>query len=157
MRRVRWLLSALLIAGVVVYILHGERSLDPIDRAGRTRSIGPVRGERTVIHFWATWCAPCRRELPDVVAFVKQHPNDFRFYAIATDRSPDTVWHYVDDNGIARDTLFDRKMNLSKKYKIHFLPTTIVFDGNGEIVARYEGMLDWNDPKIQETLLGRRV
>lgn len=157
MRRAKLLLLALLIAGVVVFIFHGGRPLDPIDRAGHATAIGPVRGERTVIHFWATWCPPCRRELPGVVAFVKQHPHDFRFYAIATDRSADTVWHYVDDHGIARDTLFDRKMSLSKKYKITFLPTTIVFDGNGEVVARYEGMLDWNDPRIQETILGHHV
>ena len=105
---------------------------------GETISIGEFRGGKTLINFWATWCRPCRKEMPMLNGvFLSQDPSDFSVVGIAIDK-PEKVKQFVAELGID----FPIMVGQSEAYDVMkalgnealTLPYTILIDEEGEVV-----------------------
>ena len=105
---------------------------------GETVSIDEFRGEKTLINFWATWCRPCRKEMPMLNSvFLSQDPSDFSVVGIAIDK-PEKVTQFVAELGID----FPIMVGQSEAYDVMkalgnealTLPYTILIDEEGEVV-----------------------
>ena len=105
---------------------------------GETISIGEFRGKKTLINFWATWCRPCRKEMPMLNGvFLSQDPSDFSVVGIAIDK-PEKVTQFVAELGIdfpimvGQSEAYDVMKSLGNEALT--LPYTILIDEEGEVV-----------------------
>ncbi len=99
------------------------------------------RGQLTVVNLWATWCPPCRREMP-VLQQAEQDYPDVRFVLLNQREHPETVQQYLQQAGLAfQHLLLDRQGQLATQLGAHGLPVTLYFDEDGQLVQSHMGEL----------------
>jgi thiol-disulfide isomerase/thioredoxin len=115
---------------------------DKKDLHGKPLSIANYKGKVVLIDFWATWCGPCRAEIPNVVAtYNKYHSKGFEIIGISLDRESDKakLESYTKENNMPWQQFFDGKYwqnELSSKYGVNSIPATYLLDGEGKIIAK---------------------
>lgn len=105
---------------------------------GQTKTIGRQQNV-TVINFWATWCPPCREEMPDLNQFYQGHKQDIDFYAINIQESQAKVNDFIHANQLVFPVLLDLNGAIAKLFQINAIPTTVVIDKHGIIQYRKAG------------------
>lgn len=93
-----------------------------------------------MLNFWATWCPPCKAEMPEMEKFSKQADKDLVILAVNIDPQND-VKGFVNKNGITFSVLLDVNDNVNKTYQILSIPTTYFIDSNGVIQNKYTGSM----------------
>ena len=114
-------------------------------------------GEVIVLNFWATWCAPCKQEMPTLAALDEIFAErPLRVVTLAMDRAgPPALEAFMAEVGAERLTvLHDPTMAVSGPYEVRGLPITIVIDATGHEVYRHAGFADWSTPLVVEFLEG---
>jgi len=109
---------------------------------GRTISSSELRGKVTLINFWATWCGPCRAEIPDLIALQNKYKNELQVIGISEDEAPpEAVKQFV----AAHKMNYAVAMSTPEIEKLFpgtvALPTSVLVDRDGRIVQRHVGML----------------
>jgi len=137
---------------------RGQRAPDVRfqDPDGEEIGLAQFRGVPVVVNLWATWCAPCVKELPTINAVARSHDKDgsLGVIAVSQDSGPQgSVEAFlqklkVDDLGAYHDP----KMALSGALNAQVLPTTILYDAQGREVWRYVGDLDWTSAEAEKLL-----
>ena len=119
---------------------------------GKEVSLSQFRGKYLLINFWATWCGPCKIEMPSLEKLYRQFKSDnFYMLGISNDMFGDRVVRpYIKAKNITFPMLLDQRMIVSRQYGIVSLPTTILIDPQGIIIGILQGAENWSDP---ETLL----
>lgn len=108
------------------------------DLKGRSVSLTSLRGKVLVINFWATWCPPCRDEIPYLNILHDQYKNrGVRVLGISTDPSDARVEDFINFNPIDYTVLMDRDGSVARKYRAYSIPTTFIIDKDGIIAGRY--------------------
>jgi len=92
-----------------------------------------------VLNFWATWCPPCKAELPELNEFAKAHTDDVQFYAINIEELANTITDFLQNNGYSLPVLLDADGSISQEFRVRAVPTTIVVDSQGVIRYRKTG------------------
>lgn len=126
-------------------------SIHFVDAQGRTKTLGDFRGRVTAVHFWATWCGPCRTELPTVDYLQREiGEQNLTVLALSVDRGgASTVKDYYSDIGINDLPIYvDQGMESARTLRVIGLPYTIFVDREGREVARVLGDRDWSDPDV---------
>jgi thiol-disulfide isomerase/thioredoxin len=111
--------------------------------AGKTVSIDAFKGRVTLVNFWATWCVPCKKEIPDLIAISNElAARNVTVIGISTDRGSsvlDDVGAFVTEKGIPYQILISNDDLESAFGNIRAIPTTFVVDANGTIVKEMVG------------------
>ena len=104
-----------------------------------------------VINFWATWCVPCKKELPDLSLLkskIKKYNIDVLTISIDKKNIKDQL-EFLSKNGASNlYHLFDREMKIFKALKLRGIPTTIIVDENSFVISKHEGVLKWGDDEV---------
>src|SRR5262245_7990690 len=101
-------------------------------QGGGTLSIASLRGEVVVINFWATWCPPCRRELPQLDALhAELAQRQGRVLAISIDRDPENVKRFARKLDLKLPILVDGPEGLARRLDLEHIPFTVVLDRRG--------------------------
>ena len=104
-----------------------------------------------VINFWATWCVPCKKELPDLSLLnSKVAKHDIEVLTISIDQKniKDQI-EFLSKNGASGlKHFFDKKMHLYKSLKLRGIPTTIFVNSSGQVISIQEGIIKWGDNKV---------
>ncbi|MBI5021416.1 MAG: TlpA family protein disulfide reductase [Ignavibacteriales bacterium] len=113
------------------------------DKDGKTISFDTFRGKVTLVNFWATWCGPCKRELPDLIALSKEmETKGVKVIGISTDRGSnviDDVKSFVSQSGITYQIVISTE-DLEEAYgNIRVIPTTFLIDADGKIAETIVG------------------
>ncbi|MBX3054611.1 MAG: TlpA family protein disulfide reductase [Caldilineaceae bacterium] len=116
---------------------------------GSHLSLSDLQGRPIVINFWATWCGPCRLEMPELMRAAVNDPN-LILLAVNVQEAPDAVAPFADDFTMTTPVVLDSKGILNKLYAVRGLPTTYFIDDSGAISAVYSGPL--TPPALKERL-----
>ncbi|OAO09345.1 thioredoxin [Roseovarius indicus] len=114
---------------------------------GSTGSLADYRGKIAVVNFWATWCAPCRKEMPMLSELQSElGGEDFDVVTIATGRNPPPAMKsFFDEIGVSNLPLHrDPNMKISREMGILGLPITVILNRDGQEIARMQGDAHWN-------------
>lgn len=124
------------------------------DPDGNATSIKAFAGKPTLVNLWATWCAPCVKELPTLDRLAQTENGELNVVAISQDMGPHaSVEAFLKSHKIvALDSYHDPKMALSGALNAEVLPTSILYDANGKEVWRYIGDQDWTSAAAAKLL-----
>ena len=104
-----------------------------------------------VINFWATWCVPCKKELPDLSLLkskIKKYNIDVLTISIDKKNIKDQL-EFLSNNGASNlKHFFDKEMKIFKALKLRGVPTTIIVDQNSYVISKHEGILEWGEDEI---------
>lgn len=101
---------------------------------GETVSLSDYRGKPVFINFWATWCPPCRAEMPDMQELYEK--KDIEILAVnltSTEPSQEDVSKFVEDYGLTFPIVLDENSSVSETYEVYAYPTSYLVDSNGHI------------------------
>jgi len=122
---------------------------------GSLVSIAPGRqGDAVLVHFWATWCPPCREELPALIALGREltRSGRVRVVAVATDPQWDQIRRFF--KGRPPPEVFrDAGGSAYRAYRVSNLPDTYLVSGDGLVRIRFVGAQDWRSPAAHKALL----
>jgi peroxiredoxin len=111
------------------------------DLNGNQVSLTHFSGRPVVVNFWATWCPPCRAEVPHLVEAYEREHGDVIFLAVAVDEPARTVRRFADKNDMSFTILLDDDGRVASDYRVRGIPVTLFIGRDGRIMARYEGGL----------------
>ena len=123
-------------------------------RTSRPASLADYAGKVVLLNIWATWCEPCRLEMPSMEK-LSQHLGgaDFRVVAVSVDKDgPDVVMKFVNDLGLHFDILHDRSGGIQGTLQTTGVPESFVLDRSGVIIKKVIGAERWDSP-VNETLI----
>jgi len=112
--------------------------------------LSDYRGKYVVLNFWATWCAPCREEMPSLEALQRQFGSDqFEVVTLATGRnSPQAIRRFFDEIGVENLPMYrDINQQIARQMSVMGLPITLVIDPEGRELARLMGDAHWDSPE----------
>lgn len=111
---------------------------------GDTLNLKSVIGKNqvTILNFWATWCPPCRAEIPEFIEFAKKHQKEkVALVAVNIQEDSKTVKEFANKAGMNFPILLDSDGRVAQTYQIYAIPTTFVIDASGVIREKVEGAL----------------
>ncbi|MFO7920604.1 MAG: TlpA disulfide reductase family protein [Nioella sp.] len=143
-------LEDLLAGDMRAMVLHDSPQEVPevgfIDADGVEMGLDAFEGQYVVLNFWATWCAPCREEMPSLDALQRQlGGEDFRVVTIASGRNPiPAITRFFDEVGVTELPIYlDGHQTMSRAMGVFGLPTTVVLNPEGQEIGRLRGDADW--------------
>jgi peroxiredoxin len=119
------------------------------DLAGRTVRLANLRGRIVFVNVWASWCEPCRQEMPAMqVLYQRLAGPDFEMLAVNADQGPsEEVTRFVETMGLTFPVLRDPDLLIAQRYQVTGYPETFVIDRNGTVVEHAIGPYAWDSPK----------
>lgn len=124
------------------------------DQNGAEHTLSDYKGKVVFLNFWATWCGPCQREMPDIEALYKEYgenSEDVVFLGVSNPKSQkypqsadvekDEVLKFLDDNGYTFPVVFDETGEIYEKYGIRSYPTTFLIDKEGNFLGYVPGQM----------------
>lgn len=123
--------------------------------SGEEKSLADYKGKVVFLNFWATWCEPCKEEMPSMEAIYRElKPQGFEIVAVSIDKEgAKIVEPFVKEYDITFDILLDRSGKYKEKYKTTGVPETLIIDQNGVVAERVIGQRDWSKVSNLKTVL----
>lgn len=119
------------------------------DRFGSQFSLSDFRGKVVLINFWATWCPPCRDEMPSMESLQRQmDQSQFAILALTVDDSWDAVNQFMTQNGFTIPVYSDFNRRIATLYGTSKFPETYILDKQGKVAMKVIGPTDWTAPDM---------
>ena len=129
------------------------------DLGGTPVKLSDLRGKIVFLNLWATWCPPCRAEMPSMQALYEHFKGrDFAMVAVAEDTNAEDVAAFVKELGLTFPVVLDTDNRLPARFGVTGFPETFVIDRDGQVIKHVIGPEEWMDPKVLgyfEELLGK--
>lgn len=121
------------------------------DTAGKRVESGSFRGKLVVLNFWATWCPPCRLEMPSMERLYREfRDKGLEVVAMNFMETPEQVRAFAEDQKLSYPMLLDRRAEVAERYGVMRLPVTVLIGREGEVIAKAIGFKDWYKDDIRE-------
>ena len=115
---------------------------------GKVVKSSELAGKVVLVNFWATWCGPCKEEMPSLARLQQQlDPTRFTMLTVTTDLQRQGIAHFLSQLRVNLPVLFDEDQEVSRSFMVRGLPTTIVIARDGTLVGRAVGPRGWDSPE----------
>ena len=120
------------------------------DHKEKEISFSDFKGKILLVNFWATWCAPCIKEMPSLDRLETKINGDFDVIAISVDRDGvEKVTDFFDENKISNlEKFFDIKNSLAKEMNLYGVPTSFFVNKEGNLIGYYQGDMEWDNDTV---------
>jgi len=124
--------------------------------SGASLSLTELRGKVVLLNFWATWCVPCRKEMPAIEALYQRYKDrGLEVLAVSLDKgSTSVVEAFVKEMGVTYRVALDPTWATARTYGVRGLPATFLLDRAGNVVMRELGERDWMEEAKQQAVEG---
>jgi thiol-disulfide isomerase/thioredoxin len=109
------------------------------DLSGRAYRLGSLRGKVVVLDFWASWCGPCRRSMPQIEALHREFARKGLVVLGVNSEDPDAASKYLREKGYSFPTLMDKTGTVGNQFNVKGIPTSVVIDRTGKVSAYLVG------------------
>jgi len=144
---------------LVAALLAATPPLDLVDARGARHRLSDYRGKVVLLNFWATWCEPCKAELPSIERLrVALARKPFVVLAVQMDGSARTAKDTAAELGLHFPMLLDRDSSATSAWNVNLLPTTFLIGPDGTVALDHTGEVDWSSAEWRhkiEALLPR--
>ena len=121
------------------------------DAAGNRVDAASFRGKLVLLNFWATWCPPCRLEMPAMERLYREfRGKGLEVVAVNFMESPDLVRAFADEQKLTYPMLLDRRADIAEQYGVMRLPVSVLIGRQGEVIAKAIGYKDWYKDDVRE-------
>lgn len=108
-------------------------------------SLNQFKGKKVLLHFWATWCAPCQEEMPQLIALNERlQDKNFVIVTVAVDSSPEDVARFFEKQKPSFPILIDSQHEVASLYGISQFPETMLIEADGKMSTLYMGPQNWD-------------
>lgn len=122
-------------------------------RSGSTVSLSSLKGQVVLINFWATWCGPCRKEMPLLEQIQKKYaPLGFTMLGINVEEDPRLMEAFLNDVPVSFPVLLDPANGVSKLYNVSAMPSTVIVDRRGNVRFIHQGYVPGDESKYQDLI-----
>ena len=134
-----------LLEGVDVPVFSAQDEIAPDFQLqgldGGTRRLSGIRDKITIINFWATWCEPCKVEMPLFEHYYNTHRNDLEIWGVNFDEPEQRVQNFIEQNEVSFPILLDPGGKVQKMYRVRGYPTTYILDREGIVRFHHIGLI----------------
>ena len=121
--------------------------------SGQTLEMGALKGKVVLVNFWATWCPPCRREMPSMDRLDKMETGrPFTIVAVNVKESDDLVERFLEEMPVGFPVALDPEGKLAAAWKAFVYPTSYLVDKAGRIRYSLNGTLEWDEPEVVDLI-----
>ncbi|WP_341938100.1 TlpA family protein disulfide reductase [Marinimicrobium sp. C2-29] len=118
---------------------------------GENLNLEEQRGKVVMINFWASWCAPCRKEMPLLEELYDRYEKDgFTLFGINVEQNPEAAEKFLADVGVSFPILYDPESEVSRAYQVNAMPTTVMVDRDGEVRYVNRGYREGDEEKYRK-------
>lgn len=118
------------------------------DLNGKEVSLSDFRGKNVYLNFWATWCPPCKAEMPDIEKLYQEtKDSDLVILAVNLGEDDPTVKAFIEENKYNFRVLLDSKQNVAAKYNINAIPASFFINKDGTIISKKAGAMTLEEMK----------
>ena len=123
------------------------------NRAGGEMSLGSLKGKVVLINFWATWCGPCRKEMPLLEQIQKKYaPLGFTMLGVNVEEDTRLMDTFLKDVPVTFPVLLDPANGVSKLYDVSAMPSTVIVDRKGNVRFIHQGYKPGDENKYQDLI-----
>jgi DsbE subfamily thiol:disulfide oxidoreductase len=116
---------------------------------GETITLSSLKGKVVVLNFWATWCPPCREEMPSMETLYKRYKDmGLEMLAVNLRENNNTVRQFIQRHGYTFPVPLDQHGRVGSVYGVEAIPTTYIIDREGKITGRIVGSIHWDTPQV---------
>lgn len=132
-------------------------SFEMVNAAGETLNLKSFEGKKIFLNLWATWCGPCVAEMPSIQALYRQADREnTEFVLLSLDDRFETATQWMKQKNYEMPVYHAKSGKLPPLFQVQGIPTTFIFDENGQITFRHVGMENYAQEKFQEMLRSAR-
>jgi thiol-disulfide isomerase/thioredoxin len=113
------------------------------DLNGDSVQLSDYRGQKVFLNFWASWCPPCRAEMPDVQRLYEEDFEDFRIIAVNVGENKAVASEFIMKNNLDFEVILDNEKEVSREYLVRGIPTSYFLDENGVIINKISGVISY--------------
>lgn len=116
------------------------------DASGKSVSLADFKGKPILLNFWASWCGPCKSEMPDIQAAYEQYGSEIEFLVVnmtgMSGETQETASQFIEENGYTFPVYFDEDYSAAAAYGVNSIPQTYLIDPKGNIIGAAMGAMD---------------
>ncbi|MCM3653618.1 TlpA family protein disulfide reductase [Metabacillus litoralis] len=113
---------------------------------GEKMSLSSLEGKKVILNFWATWCPPCREEMPDMQKIHDEYEGEVVVAAVnltSSEKNSASVKHFVDELGLSFPVLLDEDGKINKQFEVLSYPTSYIVNKDGVITTKFVGAMTY--------------
>lgn len=120
-------------------------------RNGHNVRLSELRGQVVMINFWATWCGPCRQEMPLLETLYQRYKKlGFTLLGVNVEENSRPAANFLKDVPVSFPVLFDSRNDVSKLYKVSGMPSTVIVDRDGKVRFAHTGYVPGDESKYSQ-------
>ena len=151
------ILCVVAVAAIIGSAAHAGEMKQPApdftlkNNSGKNIKLSELRGQVVLLNFWATWCGPCRQEMPLLGKIHEKYKGiGFTVLAVNVEEDSKPAISMINKTNIKLPVLFDNENKVSKLYKVSAMPTTVIIDRDGNMRYLHEGYKPGDEEKYKE-------
>lgn len=109
---------------------------------GKEVNLSDYKGKKVFLNFWATWCPPCKAEMPHMQAFYEEQPEDVEILAVNLEESTEKAADFAKQYELTFPILMDADGTVAETYEVYTIPTTYVLNEDGTVHQKIVGPMD---------------